>query len=38
LSVILPVLCIFTIAAVVATSLPCRRAAMIEPMEALRTE
>ncbi len=38
LSVIIPVLCIFAIAAVVATSLPCRRAAMIEPMEALRTE
>jgi ABC-type antimicrobial peptide transport system permease subunit len=38
LSVILPVVCIFAIAAVAATSLPCRRAAMIEPMEALRTE
>jgi predicted permease len=38
LSVILPVLCIFALAAVVATSLPCRRAAMIEPIEALRTE
>jgi predicted permease len=38
LSVIIPVVCIFAIAAVVATSLPCRRAAMIEPMEALRTE
>jgi len=38
LSVILPVICIFAIAAVLATSLPCRRAAMIEPMEALRTE
>ena len=38
LSVILPVLCIFALAATVATSLPCRRAAMIEPMEALRTE
>jgi predicted permease len=38
LSVILPVICIFAIAAVAATSLPCRRAAMIEPMEALRTE
>jgi putative ABC transport system permease protein len=38
LSVILPVICIFTIAAVVATSLPCRRVARIEPMEALRTE
>jgi predicted permease len=38
LSVILPVICIFAIAAVLATSLPCRRAAMIEPMEALRAE
>jgi ABC-type antimicrobial peptide transport system permease subunit len=38
LSVILPVVCIFAIAAVAATSLPCRRAAKIEPMEALRTE
>jgi predicted permease len=38
LSIILPVLCIFTIAAVAATSLPCRRAAMIQPIEALRTE
>ena len=38
LSVILPVLCIFTIAAVAATLVPCRRAAKIEPMEALRTE
>jgi predicted permease len=38
LSVILPVLSIFALAAVVATSLPCRRAAMIEPMEALRAE
>jgi putative ABC transport system permease protein len=38
LSVIIPVVCIFTIAAVIATSLPCRRAAKIEPMEALRTE
>jgi predicted permease len=38
LSVILPVLCIFALAAVAATSLPCRRAANIEPMEALRTE
>lgn len=37
-AVILPVLCIFTVAAVVATALPCRRAAMIEPMVALRTE
>jgi putative ABC transport system permease protein len=38
LSVILPVICIFTIAAVAATFVPCRRAAKIEPMEALRTE
>ena len=38
LSVILPVIGIFATAAVVATFLPCRRAAMIEPMEALRTE
>jgi ABC-type antimicrobial peptide transport system permease subunit len=38
LSIILPVLCIFTLAAITATSLPCRRAAMIEPIEALRTE
>jgi len=38
LSVILPVICIFALAAVLATSLPCRRAAKIEPMEALRTE
>jgi ABC-type antimicrobial peptide transport system permease subunit len=38
LSVILPVIGIFATAAVVATFLPCRRAAMIEPMEALRAE
>jgi predicted permease len=38
LTVILPVVAIFAIAAIIATSLPCRRAAMIEPMEALRTE
>jgi len=38
LTVILPVIAIFAVAAVIATSLPCRRAAMIEPMEALRTE
>jgi predicted permease len=38
LSVILPILCIFAIAAVAATFVPCRRAAKIEPMEALRTE
>jgi ABC-type lipoprotein release transport system permease subunit len=38
LSVVIPVICLFALAAVIATSLPCRRAAMIEPMEALRTE
>lgn len=38
LSVIIPVLCTFAVAAVLATSLPCRRAAKIEPMEALRAE
>jgi predicted permease len=38
LSVIIPVVCIFAIAAVIATSLPCRRAAKIEPMQALRSE
>jgi predicted permease len=38
LSVILPVICIFAIAAVAATFVPCRRAAKIEPMEALRAE
>jgi predicted permease len=38
LSIILPVIFIFAIASIVATSLPCRRAAMIEPMEALRSE
>jgi ABC-type antimicrobial peptide transport system permease subunit len=38
LSVIIPVLFTFAIAATVATFLPCKRAAMIEPMEALRTE
>jgi predicted permease len=38
LSLILPILCIFAIAAVAATFVPCRRAAKIEPMEALRTE
>jgi predicted permease len=37
-TVILPVICIFAIAAVAATFVPCRRAAKIEPMEALRTE
>lgn len=38
LSVILPVVCIFAFAAVAATFVPCRRAAKIEPMQALRTE
>ena len=38
LSVIVPVVCIFAIAAVAATFVPCRRAANVEPMEALRTE
>jgi predicted permease len=38
LSVILPVICIFALAAVAATFVPCSRAAKIEPMEALRTE
>ena len=38
LSVIVPVICIFAIAAVAATFVPCRRAAKIEPMEALRAE
>jgi predicted permease len=37
-TVILPIVCIFALAAVAATSLPCRRAAKIEPMEALRAE
>jgi predicted permease len=37
-TVILPVVAIFAIAAIIATSLPCMRAAKIEPMEALRTE
>jgi MacB-like periplasmic core domain len=37
-SVILPVVCAFVVAAIAATFLPCRRAAMIEPMEALRAE
>jgi ABC-type lipoprotein release transport system permease subunit len=34
----LTVICIFAIAAVAATFVPCNRAANIEPMEALRTE
>jgi ABC-type lipoprotein release transport system permease subunit len=34
----LPVVLLFAVAAVAATALPCRRAAKIEPMEALRTE
>ena len=38
LTVILPVVAIFAIAAVAATFVPCRRAAKIEPMQALRTE
>jgi predicted permease len=38
LSVIVPVVCVFAIAAVAATFVPCRRAAKIEPMEALRAE
>ncbi len=37
-SVIIPVVTIFAIAAVAATFVPCRRAAKIEPMQALRTE
>ena len=38
LTVILPVAAIFALAAVAATFVPCRRAAKIEPMQALRTE
>ena len=38
LSVIVPVVCIFAIAALAATFVPCRRAAKIEPMQALRAE
>ena len=37
-TVILPIVCIFALAAVAATFVPCSRAAKIEPMEALRTE
>ena len=38
LSVILPVVAIFALAALAATFVPCRRAAKIEPMQALRAE
>ncbi|HXC94858.1 MAG TPA: ABC transporter permease [Edaphobacter sp.] len=38
LTVILPVVALFAIAAAAATFIPCRRAAKIEPMQALRTE
>ncbi len=38
LTVMLPVVLLFAASAVAATALPCRRAAKIEPMEALRTE
>jgi predicted permease len=37
-TVILPIVCIFALAAVAATFVPCSRAAKIEPMEALRAE
>jgi predicted permease len=37
-TIAIAVVCTFALAAVAATFLPCRRAAMIEPMEALRTE
>jgi predicted permease len=38
LSVMIPIVCIFSLAAVAATFVPCRRAAKIEPMQALRAE
>jgi predicted permease len=38
IAVILPVLLLFTLASAIATFLPCRRASVIEPMEALRSE
>ncbi len=38
LTVIIPVVAIFALAAVAATFVPCNRAAKIEPMEALRSE
>jgi len=37
-AVILPVIAIFSLAAVAATFVPCTRAAKIEPMQALRSE
>jgi predicted permease len=37
-AVIVPIVCIFALAAVAATFVPCNRAANVEPMEALRTE
>jgi predicted permease len=37
-TVIIPIVCIFALAAVAATFVPCSRAAKVEPMEALRTE
>jgi predicted permease len=38
ITVALAVICTFAIAAIGATFLPCRRAALVEPMEALRAE